>query len=792
MSDHFERLMDEHGVGVDADVGLDHGGPNMVAAMGTVPVPVPVTAAAAPRSRGRPKGSKNKPKQQDHHHGGMAMMHMHDGPGLEVPPPSSPPAPGPKRRGKRQTAPLVWSGQVPSEDETKLKTSLTSIDVSAYWPHGWRKETYGRPSTNSKTSDSYWFSPHKNYKLRSLPDVQRFLEALVQTCDGDESKALLATTQYGRSAAAGGGAGGDGNAAGGGGKRKASPSAADGGVTSPGGGGGGRKKRSKKIPEGGHTSFHHVGVAAMSNHGHHFLPSAAGVGAVGVGVGGDIKIKQRRTKSGKKDKNAPKGPMSAYVYFALDRRPQILLENPDIDPFKGVGAQLGAEWKNLDPEKKKEYEMKAAQDRARYKAEFEAFKEKVQNNAALAAAAATAAAGYKAEGDGMMPSMDGELIGGGMGNDGGAFAAASAAGMITTMTPDGQVITAAPIKRTTMSKRGGRRKDPNAPKRALGAYNYFVKRQNQMILQVVQAEDPFDPEINDPTSPDYIGPDMLQKLKIADGKVNFHEVGRLVGHRWRSIAAEDKVPYEDLAAQDMERFKREMDGYDPDKAGGGYGGGNILIGEDGAPFHSHDSNKRSKLGVRAKKAKDAPKQALSAYNYFFQAERDRIARIVADPNDTTLNDPTDPESYIPPEILASLYVEGKQTTAVGKYIGQRWKAMKSDPSRRSIYDDMASEDMGRFNRELDAYKSKKEMERGSSAATIDATATAAAAAAAAGVAAAGGHHHHHHHHHMAGTAGMVDDVTALAAAAAASMHPPNEEANGIVAAAVDAMAQAHS
>ena len=241
------------------------------------------------------------------------MMQMHDVSGLEVSAPPAAPAQGPKRRGKRQTAPLIWSGPVPAEDETKLKTSLTSVDVSAYWPHGWRKETYGRPSTNSKTSDSYWFSPHKNYKLRSLPDVQRFLEALVQTCNGDESKALLATTQYGRSAAAAAaGTGGAKAAGGGGGKRKASPSAD--GVTSPGGGGG-RKKRSKKILDGDHhtSHFHHAGVATMSNHGHHFLPSTT-VGGVIVG-GGDIKIKQRRTKSGKKDKNAPKGPMSANVYF---------------------------------------------------------------------------------------------------------------------------------------------------------------------------------------------------------------------------------------------------------------------------------------------------------------------------------------------------------------------------------------------------------------------------------------------------------------------------------------------
>jgi len=83
--------------------------------------------------------------------------------------------------------------------------------------------------------------------------------------------------------------------------------------------------------------------------------------------GGTMKRPKR-----KKHPNAPKHPMSAYLYFASDHREKAKAENPDKD-FTEIARILGAMWKTFDPEKKKEYEQRAEADKARYRKEKLAF-----------------------------------------------------------------------------------------------------------------------------------------------------------------------------------------------------------------------------------------------------------------------------------------------------------------------------------------------------------------------------------------------------------------------------------
>lgn len=56
-----------------------------------------------------------------------------------------------------------------------------------------------------------------------------------------------------------------------------------------------------------------------------------------------------------KDPNAPKKPSTAFFLFMADNRERIKAENPDITPAQ-VGKVLGAEWRELDPKDKAEYE----------------------------------------------------------------------------------------------------------------------------------------------------------------------------------------------------------------------------------------------------------------------------------------------------------------------------------------------------------------------------------------------------------------------------------------------------
>jgi len=79
----------------------------------------------------------------------------------------------------------------------------------------------------------------------------------------------------------------------------------------------------------------------------------------------------RSTKS-KKDPNAPKRALSAYMFFSQDWRERIKTENPDAG-FGEVGKLLGAKWKELDDEEKKPYIEQAAQDKTRAEEEKAAY-----------------------------------------------------------------------------------------------------------------------------------------------------------------------------------------------------------------------------------------------------------------------------------------------------------------------------------------------------------------------------------------------------------------------------------
>ncbi|KAG7087631.1 Non-histone chromosomal protein 6 [Marasmius oreades] len=74
----------------------------------------------------------------------------------------------------------------------------------------------------------------------------------------------------------------------------------------------------------------------------------------------------------KKDPNAPKRALSAYMFFSQDWRERIKTENPDAS-FGEVGKLLGAKWKELDDEEKKPYIEQAAKDKERAEGEKNAY-----------------------------------------------------------------------------------------------------------------------------------------------------------------------------------------------------------------------------------------------------------------------------------------------------------------------------------------------------------------------------------------------------------------------------------
>ena len=75
----------------------------------------------------------------------------------------------------------------------------------------------------------------------------------------------------------------------------------------------------------------------------------------------------------KKDPNAPKRGLSAFMFFSNDNREKIKKENPGCS-FGEVGKYLGEAWSKADAKTKKKYEEQAAKDKARYEKEMAKYK----------------------------------------------------------------------------------------------------------------------------------------------------------------------------------------------------------------------------------------------------------------------------------------------------------------------------------------------------------------------------------------------------------------------------------
>ncbi|KZM18271.1 DNA binding, bending [Ascochyta rabiei] len=77
-------------------------------------------------------------------------------------------------------------------------------------------------------------------------------------------------------------------------------------------------------------------------------------------------------KKKKKDPNAPKRGLSAYMFFANEQRDKVREDNPGIK-FGEVGKMLGEKWKALTEKQRTPYEAKAAADKKRYEEEKAAY-----------------------------------------------------------------------------------------------------------------------------------------------------------------------------------------------------------------------------------------------------------------------------------------------------------------------------------------------------------------------------------------------------------------------------------
>ena len=84
------------------------------------------------------------------------------------------------------------------------------------------------------------------------------------------------------------------------------------------------------------------------------------------------KFLKRPKKRERKDPNAPKNPVSSYMYFTGSYRAELRRKHPDWT-FAQLGQEVGRKWKALTLEERAPHDERAAADKLRWRAELEAY-----------------------------------------------------------------------------------------------------------------------------------------------------------------------------------------------------------------------------------------------------------------------------------------------------------------------------------------------------------------------------------------------------------------------------------
>ncbi|KAG5446049.1 HMG box [Opisthorchis viverrini] len=140
-----------------------------------------------------------------------------------------------------------------------------------------------------------------------------------------------------------------------------------------------------------------------------------------------------------------------------------------------------------------------------------------------------------------------------------------------------------------------------------------------------------------------------QKKKHPSVTLDFKTFSKECSEQWKNLTAKEKKKFEDLAAKDKERYRKEMQSYEP-------------------PADEGKSRKR-------KKDPNAPKKALSAFFLFCNDERPKVK---ADHPDWKVSE-------------------------IAKELGKRWETCKN----KSKYESQAQVEKQRYEKAMAKYNAGK-------------------------------------------------------------------------------------
>jgi len=183
-------------------------------------------------------------------------------------------------------------------------------------------------------------------------------------------------------------------------------------------------------------------------------------------------------------------------------------------------------------------------------------------------------------------------------------------------------------------KKKAKKKDPKAPKQGKSAYTFYCLEKRAEV----QANNP---------------------------DASFGELSGLVAQEWKKVSDEEKKKYEDMAKEDVARYKREMANYDAPSDGSD---------SDDEEEGGKERKKSEKPAKKAKKKdKNAPARNQSAYMFFAKDARKRIRE-------------ENPDASF---------------GEIGKLVGEAWKKCSDEDKKK--YQAMAQEDTARYKKEMSNY-----------------------------------------------------------------------------------------
>lgn len=223
------------------------------------------------------------------------------------------------------------------------------------------------------------------------------------------------------------------------------------------------------------------------------------------------KLQKEKEKKKARDPDAPKRPMSNYMYYTQENRADVQKTNPQAS-ITEVSKILGEQWSKLNKGKggkkgTKKYDDMAAKDRVRYEKEKEAY------DVVKAERVETAGRERKE-----ILKKDRE--------------AAKRFSEELRKREEAEAVAAEKKDVAKSSSAAAPQCKKTGPKRAASAYNFFVSRNREAVKESME-----------PSS--------------ESGNVANAELMSEIGRRWKCLSDRDKEPYNALAAQDKIRFEKE-------------------------------------------------------------------------------------------------------------------------------------------------------------------------------------------------------------------------------------------